>query len=284
MVADNGQFKVSLCITTYNSSKILARVLPTVATAIQVLARHKKKPIELLLCDDGSTNEEVDHTQELIRDSGFEIRHVYADNQGWSISNSRNNGIREASGEYIIFIDGDCMLHPYFLYDYLNEARRGEMIIAPRTHVLEPHDSFKGCDLFSVFRASLFSRIMKRRSAFRNPFEGGILYPEPTSIQDLETLKSIGLGCNHGYWKDDAMNILGYEETFNSWGAEDADFAYRLLHAGVKLRRFRNKSIVYHLDHDSEHRTPSDHLEALCAEAFRGERIQSRKSILKTTD
>ena len=74
---------------------------------------------EVLLIDDGSE----DHTWERcvkMQEQDNRIRLFRQDRKG--VSCARNKGMDEARGEYLVFLDGDDMLHPAFLEETLKRA------------------------------------------------------------------------------------------------------------------------------------------------------------------
>jgi len=85
---------VSIIVPAYNAAR-------TVTRAIESLLAQTYEDIEILVVDDGSK----DGTEEVCRKYGDRIRYIRQDNQG--PSEARNTGIRNASGEYIGFLDAD---------------------------------------------------------------------------------------------------------------------------------------------------------------------------------
>ena len=51
------------------------------------------------------------------------------------------------------------------------------------------------------------------------------------------------------YWREDFININGYNEDFEGWGREDSDLIIRLRNNGVRGKRMRNIAIVFHIYH-----------------------------------
>lgn len=97
-----GQF-FSIIIPTYNRANFIC-------TAIESVIGQTYKNWELIIVDDGST----DNTKEIISSyNNDRIRYIYQENQERSIA--RNNGINNARGEYICFLDSD----DYFLDNHL---------------------------------------------------------------------------------------------------------------------------------------------------------------------
>ncbi len=76
---------------------------------IESLINQTFKDIEILLIDDGSTD-----NSSLICDeysaSNENITTIHKENGG--LSSARNKGVREASGKYIMFVDGDDWINP----------------------------------------------------------------------------------------------------------------------------------------------------------------------------
>ena len=85
---------VSVIIPTHNRASVLARALRSVAS--QTL-----RPEEVIVVDDGSTDE----TQELIARDFPEATYIRQENQG--VSAARNCGIARASGNWVAFLDSD---------------------------------------------------------------------------------------------------------------------------------------------------------------------------------
>ncbi|MBN2161945.1 MAG: glycosyltransferase [Pontiellaceae bacterium] len=85
---------VSIVIPAYNAAGIVKK-------AIDSVLAQTYRPLEIIVIDDGSTDE----TGRVCRGYGDCIQYVYQSNQGASAA--RNHGIRLARGEYIGFLDSD---------------------------------------------------------------------------------------------------------------------------------------------------------------------------------
>lgn len=93
--------KISIIVAVYNIESYVAR-------CIESLLRQKFQEIEILLIDDGST----DKSGEICRmyaEKDSRIRYIYKENGG--LSDARNRGVQEASGNWISFVDGDDYIH-----------------------------------------------------------------------------------------------------------------------------------------------------------------------------
>ncbi len=89
------EIKVSVVLPTYNRGWCIHQAIDS------VLKQHTNCKYELIVIDDGST----DNTQNVIETYKNEITYIYQENKGAAAA--RNNGIKNAKGEYIAFIDSD---------------------------------------------------------------------------------------------------------------------------------------------------------------------------------
>lgn len=96
--------KVSVIIPTYNRGSLISR-------AVESVLAQTFTDYELIVVDDGST----DQTQQVLAKFKKRIRYIFQENSG--VSAARNHGIREATGEYIAFLDSD----DYWIPDKLSQ-------------------------------------------------------------------------------------------------------------------------------------------------------------------
>jgi glycosyltransferase involved in cell wall biosynthesis len=104
---------VSFIIPAYNEAQLLGRTL----TAIERAARALQLTFEMIVVDDAS----VDHTPELARAHGARVVPV----NHRQIAATRNAGAREASGEWLVFVDADTIISEAVLRDAIAALRAG---------------------------------------------------------------------------------------------------------------------------------------------------------------
>ncbi len=94
----------SVLMVTYNSATYLRE-------AIESVLKLDYDNYELVICDDNST----DDSWEII--NSYNDPHIVKHRNPTNLGeyNNRNSAIYKAKGEYIIFIDGDDMIHPHAL-------------------------------------------------------------------------------------------------------------------------------------------------------------------------
>ena len=96
-------FNISVIIPLYNKKEYIVR-------AINSILNQTYRNFELILIDDGSTDNGANEVQK-IKDNRIKI--IYQNNQG--VSAARNRGINEAKSELIAFLDADDAWKPDFL-------------------------------------------------------------------------------------------------------------------------------------------------------------------------
>lgn len=87
--------QISVIIPVYNGEKYLAE-------ALQNVLNQSVKPLEILIVDDCST----DRTAEIAHRYGNCIRYIRREKNGGAAA-ARNDGIKNAAGDYIAFLDAD---------------------------------------------------------------------------------------------------------------------------------------------------------------------------------
>jgi glycosyltransferase involved in cell wall biosynthesis len=262
--------KVSVLITTYNDPYRLEKTLAHYLI-------QKPQPFEILICDDGSKVETKNLVDSFIKKSRTPMIHVYQEDHGWDVSGIRNLGTIQSSGDYVIITDGDCVPHPRFIHDHMQAAEPGYFVFGPRAHVLKEH-----IDGFSTrpdvrFKYILGKKMANRRSAIRNPFEKPEIR-ERASFSAIEPLASLCIGCNFAIWKHDLVAVNGFEESFQAWGPEDAECAARLLNKGLKLKKYQQKCVVYHLNH-GENSKPCPEKYQFCENSLFSGKIETANGI-----
>ena len=51
------------------------------------------------------------------------------------------------------------------------------------------------------------------------------------------------------FWREDLMNVNGYNEDISGWGREDSEISFRLMNSGLKKRFIKFAALEYHLFH-----------------------------------
>lgn len=244
--------RLSLAITTYERPDALAAVLAT-------LARQSRFPDELIIADDGSgagTRAVVERFSNAVT---FPVHFVRQEHQGFRAARLRNLAIAHSTADYIVFVDGDMLLHPRFIEDHYHAAQSGRftqgvripldarctarMLAAPGTipHALECGAG--GRRRIYAIRSPALSRLLRR------------------AANAIVAIKS----CNLGVWRSDLHAVNGFNEDFVGWGPEDKELCARLVHQGVHRQTLIFAGIAFHLHHEPASRERQTANEAILA-------------------
>lgn len=228
---------ISLIITTYNRKDALELVLKSVEG--QTL-----KPFEVIIADDGSTKDTAELIQMYQEKFPINLHHCWHEDLGFRLSHIRNKAIAMASGEYIVMVDGDVVLHRHFIRDHRNNLARNQFIQGSRV-LLSADVTKKAIDSMRVRFTPLSKGITNRMNAI----SCRMLSPLVSFLLSRKQTYKAVRGCNMSYWKSDLIKVNGFSEEFIGWGREDSEFAVRMLNSGIHRYNLKFCGVVYHLWH-----------------------------------
>ena len=231
--------KITLIITTYNRPEALALVLNSVQ--IQV-----SQPDEIIIADDGSTIETKELITSFNKASEMNIMHAWQEDIGFRVSKSRNNAIYKSSGDYIILIDGDMILHKNFIRDHIDNAEFGYFIQGSRV-LLSEKVTKKALAQKKLNFSFVSFGLKNRKNAIYSKLLSRIFSSKKNHLYGIKS-------CNMSFYKNDCVSINGFNNEFEGWGREDSEFVARLINIGVKRKNIRFNSIQFHLWHNENTR------------------------------
>ena len=94
--------KLSIIMPAYNVEKYVGK-------AISSILSQDYKNLELLIVDDGSTDETAKIAK---RYSANDVRAIVLSKQNGGLSDARNYGLERATGDYVLFVDSDDFIEP----------------------------------------------------------------------------------------------------------------------------------------------------------------------------
>ena len=121
----NKKFDVSVIIPIYNSADYIEQ-------GIQSVLNQPDLEVELILVDDGSTDESVRIIDEYAKRFDF-VKAIHQENAG--VGAARNRGLREATGEYIAYLDSDDFYEPESLTGLIGKCREQNLDVLFATYI-----------------------------------------------------------------------------------------------------------------------------------------------------
>lgn len=232
---------LSLVISTYNRPDYLKLCL-------QSVLHQRVMPFEVIIADDGSSDETRSLIDSFRADFPIPLRHIWHPDSGFRLSEIRNKAIAEAAGDYIIQIDGDVILGHSFVRDHMLFMREKCLLQGSRV-VLSRRNTEK------------IVRLLGRKFRFFHAFSLGIQKPE-NAFRVLGISRFLldryhnrhpryyARGCNMSFFKSDFLAVNGYDESFTGWGHEDSDLTLRMLNNGCQKRVIKFAAVMFHLFHN----------------------------------
>lgn len=206
------------------------------------ICNQRQLPDEVLVGDDGSTEETAKLIKAFQEIFPVPLIHVWQPDEGFQLAKIRNKCIARARYEYIIQIDGDVVLHPCFVADHKSKACEGHFIVGSRAKLSKGRSErlLKSGDIRLHFWQG---GVRRRLNAVRWMWLSSFFcrYKQ----RDL----FYGRGCNVAAWRKDLIAINGYDEDYIGWGLEDSDLFCRLYNKGLRRRFIKFAGVQYHLYH-----------------------------------
>jgi glycosyltransferase involved in cell wall biosynthesis len=238
---------ISIIVTTYNRPDALSAV-------IRALLDQTDLNFEVIIADDGSsdpTRAAIDALRNTVHAAGLKrLVHAWQPDDGFKASAARNMGVFASHGEYLIFLDGDCIPRPSFVARHRLLAEPGFMVSGSRVLLSEQFTRH----LLSAEPQVAHTRgmsywLMQRLSGNTNKVIPLLHFPN-SPLRHYRSVKWNRIkSCNLAVWRSDYAAVNGFDESFVGWGHEDADLVLRLARYGVRRKGGAFSTEVFHLWH-----------------------------------
>lgn len=239
---------LSVIITTYNRPDALDAVL-------RGFAAQTHGAFEVLVADDGSTSDTQKLVEQFAQYAPFPVQHIWQEDQGFRAAAIRNKALAKATGEYVIFTDGDCIPGKNFVVQHARLAEPGWFLSGNRVLLSQAFTQQVLSNAWFLQDWSYWRLCVARAQRNINRLSPLLILPDspwrkyrPDEWRGAKT-------CNLSAWRSDLISVNGLDEAFTGWGFEDSDLVIRLLRAGVKNKSARFSTPVFHLWHQENDRS-----------------------------
>lgn len=263
---------VSVIVATYNRPDALDAVLRS-------LAAQTDTNFEVLVADDGSRPDTAAVVEGWKARMGRRLTHVWQPDDGFRLAEIRNRAIVAASGEYCIFLDGDCLARPGFVAAHRALAGPGRFVTGNR--VLVSRDLTE-----RILRERLSAEQWRTSNWVAHRSGGRINRLLPLFWLPLGPLRHAyarqwrgARGANFAVWRKDLLAVDGFDAGFTGWGREDSDLFVRLIRSGVRRKDGRWATGVLHLWHAEADRGRLTENDRRLDEILAGERMRATKGL-----
>ncbi|MHC4937510.1 MAG: glycosyltransferase [Planctomycetota bacterium] len=235
--------RFSVIVCTYNATRELDLILCS-------LSRQTRTPDEVIIADDGSGPE----TRELVESwkprLDAELLHAWHIDDGFRKTRISNEAARRASGDYLIFLDGDSIPHSRWVEDH-ETASRPDRVCCGRRVKLGPKISEQVDHAWVEERRleSLTGPVL--RSAFAldtTRFPLAVRLPVWAARAVRPKARKL-MGVNFSLPREAFVRVNGYDQEPGIRARIDRDLDLRLRRSGYKFYPLLQRAIVYHLYH-----------------------------------
>lgn len=264
--------KLAVIVTTYNRPDALSAVLDGYAA-------QDTTAFELIVADDGSTDETRELISQRAKKAPFPVRHVWQEDRGFRAAAIRNRALAQTQADYVIFSDGDCVPPRRFVRRHRALAERGCFVAGNRillserftAEVLRRHIPIYEWSTGQWLAAWLRRDVNRALPLLELP-DGAFRKRTPHRWKGVKT-------CNLSASRDDLLAVNGLDESYAGWGLEDSDLVIRLLRAGIRHKSARFAAPVFHLWHREFDRSRLAENRRRLDEVMRSARIEALNGV-----
>mgnify|MGYP000001303265 FL=1 len=256
--------KATVIVSIYKNVRALEAVLHS-------LEQQTEQDFELILSEDGEDR----NMAAFINGYAFpwKMRHLTQDDTGWRKERALNRAVAAARTDWLIFVDGDCVLHPRFVEMHIKYAQSGTILAGKRVR-LSAALSEKVMQTGKV--PCLLPYLVCPRGC-SHVEEGFFLYGAQWLRRGAKHL----IGSNMSLSRTDLMAINGFDENYLLPATgEDYDIEWRMQRNGCKIVSVKNLAVQYHLYH-KENWTNHDENMVYCKQLQAANQIVCKNGIQK---
>lgn len=262
---------ISFIVTTYEWPQALQR-------ALECLERQRDERFEIIVADDGSGPATAEVVREFQQRGRVRVEHVWQPHREFRAAESRNRAVAASRGNYLLFLDGDCLARPDFLQTHRGLAEPGWFVAGNRALLSQRFTTellaspqvvaeWSTRPLGGWIGARLRGDVNRLAPMIRLP-AGWQRKNKPREWRGAKT-------ANLAVWREDFLRVDGFDESYVGWGHEDADLAVRLIRSGVLRKEGRFAASVLHLWHAPAPRQGLSANEGRLAEVINAERTRA---------
>lgn len=252
---------ISAVIPSYNRPDYLRRVLLSFSVQSRLVD-------EVVITDDGSSVDVPAGIADVLPTLPFKVTFVSQPDAGFRAAKCRNNGIREAAGDFLLFVDQDIVFTPSYVESFARQARIREFLVGypvrlDATMTAQVTDDMIRSGNLTTLTTARDAREVRRR------------YRKDAWYRALHALHLRRIGPDlrsgvFGAWRADLLAVNGFDEEYQAWGSEDTDLGWRLHRAGITGRNGFGEVHSIHMHHPL-HRAPGERSN----EAYFARRVQA---------
>lgn len=231
------KFDATIIIASFNQSITIIKSIKELALDAQT-ANYK---VQIVVADDGSNKIEIANIKNAISEYQHNeyicVDFTTQEDKGFRLAAARNNGLRVAKSEIVIFIDGDCIPMPFFLDNHINIHKTNNNVVCVGSRGYKSLNDFLNNTKTEKCKCDYFEN-----------FEDIENYSIASRIKTISPWTAV-IGRNFSV--KHTLPFPEFEEKLTCWGWEDLGYAIDFFIQGYNIV-FEGKAKVVQYD-DWEH-------------------------------
>jgi glycosyltransferase involved in cell wall biosynthesis len=234
---------VSLIVAVYKRPDFLEKIFASLS--LQTFTNF-----EVLIADDGSGPDIAEEIRRFRGVSPIPVRHVRHEDAGFRKTIIVNEAAAQAASDYLVFIDGDCVLHHRFVEAHYRHRRHGLVLAGRRVMLSEALTA-------RITRADVASKRLEWPGFWWNGClsgqrKHGIYVPGSFALENAFGKRYWIVGSNFSVHEADFRSVNGYDEAIVGRGVEDINLTERFRLKGLRIKTITREALQYHLFHRSD--------------------------------
>jgi glycosyltransferase involved in cell wall biosynthesis len=244
--------QLTVVVATYEWPEALDCVLSS-------LFEQSDSDFEIVVADDGSGRATGVVVRGWQQRFGKRLRHVWQEEQGFRKARALNLAALAASGEYLLFLDGDGLVRSGCIAAARRALGPGWFLASKRLNLSERTSRRVLEEGVPAWRWTALRWVLSAPTELltspRESARPGLLVPvrdrrRPWRRRQPEFSPPYdGYGFFLGVAMSDFERVNGFDMRFEGWGGEDVDLAVRLRRAGLRCGWPGARATVLHLWH-----------------------------------
>lgn len=228
--------RISVLVNTYNRAGFLRNCLTG-------FLRQSINDFEVVIADDGSSDDTADVVKEFAAKAPVAVRHVWHEDKGHRRAAILNKGLAECRAPIVLFTDCDAIPPADLLQVHLEFEMPRRMLCGGYVRLTDEETKQVDSDFVLAGKHEAFLTPVRMKH-LRRLHRKNLFY-----VAIRKKGRPHNMGLNYSVAREHLEKINGYDEQFEGWGNADGDVRRRLRMLGVLPKSIWSQAVIFHQHH-----------------------------------